>query len=335
MKAISLTQNALNIIQDNGHFALEQACKRILESQYDGGIVGEALHYYAKTVFPNVLPIFPALIHLSCKAVGVNPENTGSVAAAMMLITASGDIHDDIVDNSAQKFGRLTTAGKFGKDIALLAGDLLLIQGSTVLQNECDGLLSGQRKMISELIAAAMVEIVKAEALETSLWHKTNVTAEECFEVIRLKGGVAELHCRIGGVIGGADQKAMDNLTNYGRAIGVLSTLKEEFVDMSSLVELEHRLKHELLPYPMLCALNNKELKAKLDGITKKGEYSSGDLKLVVDWVLDSLEVKELKAFLGEFSRKELDSNSLLKGNAGAERLVVLLEALSLELGVV
>ncbi len=84
-----------------------------------------------------------------------------------------------------------------------------------------------------------MVEIVKAEAIETSLWHKSNVSPKEYFEVIELKGGVAELHCRIGGIIGGGDEETIDALARYGRVIGILSTLKEEFVDMSSSVELE------------------------------------------------------------------------------------------------
>jgi len=54
--------------------------------------------------------------------------------------------------------------------------------------------------MLLDLVAASMVEIVKAEAREASLWQKADVTPEEYFEVIKLKGGVAELHCKIGGI---------------------------------------------------------------------------------------------------------------------------------------
>ena len=210
MKEGSLTKKALGIIQNRGQSGAAQARQKILKTQYDDGAVAEALHYYAKAVLPKVLPIFPALIVLSSKAVGVIPENAEKVAAALMQITASGDIHDDIVDNSTEKFGRKTLVGKYGKDIALLAGDALLTQGVTELQNECANLPWAQRKVIADCIAASMVEIIKAEAAENSLWHKSNVSPKEFLEVIRLKGGVAELHCRIGGLIGGGTQEAVE-----------------------------------------------------------------------------------------------------------------------------
>jgi len=329
----SLTQNALDIVYRNGQFARAQTCKKILTSKYDGGIIREALHYYAKNVLPRVLPIFPTLIALSCRVVGGIPEKSNSVAIAMMLITSSGDIHDDIVDNSTRKFSKKTIVGKYSKDIALLAGDLLLIQGMTALQNECD-LSSKQRQTIADLVAAAMVEIVKAEALETSLWHKTNVSPREYFEVIELKAGVAELHCRIGGIIGGGDKKAIDNLARYGMAVGILSTLKEEFVDLLNSAELDHRIRHELPPYPMLCAMQNKPLTNKLT-FSKKAKFSAEDLLRIAKTVLGSLEVEKLNAAFREFGRKELANNKLLKGNEQATELVLLLEALSDELMIV
>ena len=326
----SITQNALDIVRRNGQFALARACEKILTSPYDDGTVCEALQYYAQTILPNVLPIFPALIYLSSKASGAIPKNLQSVATAMLLITSSGDIHDDIVDNSTRKFSRKTVVGKYGKDIALLAGDLLLVQGMTALQNECN-LSNEQRKMLLDLVAASMVEIVKAEARETSLWQKANVMPEEYFEVIRLKGGVAELHCKIGGIIGGGDEETIDSLAHYGRVIGILSTLKEEFVDMSSLVELNHRIKRELPPYPMLCVAQNKASNYTLT-FAKSAKFSLKELRRVSETVLGSLEVEELNAEFREFGRKELANNPLLKGNERAGELVVLLEALTEEL---
>ena len=334
MTATSLTQNALDIVCRNGQFALARASEKILANQYDDGIIRQALHYYAKNTLPRVLPIFPALVTLSCKAVGATSENLRSVATSILLVTSSGDIHDDIVDNSSRKFSRKTIVGKYGKDIALLAGDVLLVQGMTALQNECD-LSTKQRKTIADSVAASMVEIVKAEAMEISLWQKTNVTPEEYFDVIRLKGGVAELHCRIGGIIGGGNEEAIDNLAGYGRVIGILSTLKEEFVDMNSCVELGHRIKHELPPYPMLCAMQNKGFKKKT-AMYKKAKFSDEDLQRIAENVLGSSEVEKLNSKFKAFGRKEIANNNLLKcKNRAAEELVLLLEALSDELLIV
>ena len=68
----TLTENALRIIQLKGQPAQMQACRRILENPYDEGPISDALHYYAQSVLPRALPIFPALINLSSKAVGAD-----------------------------------------------------------------------------------------------------------------------------------------------------------------------------------------------------------------------------------------------------------------------
>jgi len=332
MKANSLTQNAINIVQSKGKFAIEQACQKILENNYDNGVIREALHFYAKNVLPKVLPIFPALIYLSSKAVGGNPEKVKPIATAMLLITASGDIHDDIVDNSKQKFERKTIVGKYGKDVALLAGDALIVQGMAALQNESQSLTCEQMKIINDFIVASMFDVVKAEAVESALWQKKNVMSKEFFEVIQLKGAIAETHCKIGGVIGGADKEAIDNLGCYGRVIGILSTLKEEFVDIASPTELLHRIKYELPPYPMLCAMQNKEVGSKICAITKKAHHTIEDLHAVAALVMRSSEIEELSAEFRRFGKKELTHNPLLKDNELARELVELLEALTEDL---
>src|ERR1700690_1332474 len=121
MQSESLTETALKIIDTRGQSALNEASQQILQYGCNGGIISEALKYYTKVIFPRVLPIFPTLIYLSCQAVGGDPEKTKSLAPAMLLITASGDIHDDIIDRSPSKFRKKTILGKYGKDIALLA----------------------------------------------------------------------------------------------------------------------------------------------------------------------------------------------------------------------
>jgi geranylgeranyl pyrophosphate synthase len=319
-----LTKKALSIVFRSGKPALLGACQKILASPYDNGQVRDALHFYAKSVMPKILPIFPALITLSCKTVGGNGKKAEAVSVAMMLITASGDIHDDIVDNSAIKFGNQTLLGKYGRDFALLAGDLLLTQGITELQKESRSLSKVQQTAITNLIFEGMVNIVKAESLESLLWKNSEVTPEAFFEVIALKGNVAELHCRIGGIIANADKKTIDHLARYGRMIGVLSTLKEEFVDLSHIEELEHRLKHELPPYPMICALQNNAIKTKISNNKNKTDIPS--------IVLASTEAAKLTAHFKALGEKELACNPLLKGNNSAVKLAVLLEALAVEL---
>ena len=302
---------------------LDQACQKILEFDYGNKEIGEALRNYAQTTLPRVLPIFPTLIRLSCEAVGGKPEKTKNVATAMTLITASGDIHDDIIDNSTHKFQKKTIFGRYGKEIALLAGDTLLIQGIALL-NKCDDLSVEQKSNIIDLIAKSMFEMVKAEAFETMLRKKNKVTVGEYFETIKLKGSVAELQCRIGGIIGCADVEDLDNLAHYGRVVGILSTMKEEFVDLQNISELRHRIESELAPYPVIFALQDKTLDEQIGWLLLKKDLSRKDLQFIANKVIKSEMAQKLKYELSALGQKELEENRLLKEDTCKEAAIIL-----------
>ncbi len=324
MTVISLTQQALDIINRRGKTAVDRACQEITRYDYSSDIIGNALNFYSETTLSNILPLFPTLIYLSCKAVGGKPEKTTSLATAMMLITASGDIHDDIIDRSTHKLGRKTLFGMYGRNAALLAGDALLARG-IALVNECEELSVEQRNVVVGLTAKSMLEMIKAESLETTLWKKEDVKPDEHFEVIRLKGSAAELQCIVGGIVAQADDKARADLARYGRAIGILSTMKEEFVDTENPSELRHRINHEMAPYPVTLALRDKKLKNQTNNKTS-------ELHSLSEVVLKSEAVQGLKRDLADFGRRELAENSLLGNNERAAEAVVLLQALSLEM---
>ena len=332
MELKTLTEIAIDIIEKKGNFALAEASRQILQTKYDEGLISEALKYYAKRIFPRVLPIFPALINVSCEAVGGKPERANSVAVAMLFITASGDIHDDIIDKSTNKFDRQTVFGKYGPEITLLAGDVLLTQGLSMFQKSSESLSAEQRVDILNLITEAMIELTAAEASEISLWKKRNLTPEECFEVIRHKGSVAELHCRIGGIIGSADEKTLFEVREYGRLIGILSTMKDEFIDLENFSELKNRINNEMPPYPMVCALQNKTLKKQILPIIINQSFSEKDLPFVIELTLSSAEVIKLKSELKEMVEKEISKNKLLKDSKNGEEACLLLKALAYEM---
>ena len=332
MQSNSLTALAIEIIDRHGSFALNEASKYILENNGCEGLISKALKYYAKMIFPRVLPIFPALIELSCGSVGGKPNETNQIATAMLLITASGDIHDDIIDRSTHKFQRKTLFGKYGKDITLLAGDALLMQGMELLQNSLELFQPKQRNQISKLMTKAMYEITEAEAIETQLWKKINVRPKEYFEVINHKATVAELHCKIGGIIGDADEVALECISRYGRTIGLLSTMKDEFLDLENFDEFTDRVIYEMPPYPVICAFQNEDIKNQFIPVMNRDKLSKNDVASIAQAVLTSVEVKTLKVKLRQMAEKELLYNYLLKDSKMGKEAAIILEALAIEL---
>jgi len=301
------TETALRIIDKRGRGAMEKAMKEILSLQYDGGVVSSALKYYANVTLPDVLPLFPALVSIACEASGGKNEKMEAISAAMVHITSAGDIHDDLIDKSKTKYSKKTVFGEFGSGTALLVGDALLVQGLTLLHNECEYLTERQRKAIITLLPEAFFEISKAEADEIRLMAKAAITPREYFEVIRLKGSIAEMMCRIGGILGDADEETLESLSNYGRTIGILSTIKDEFEDIRDTSELQNRLLNECPPLPLLYALQNPQIRKKVKTPIKNSKLTKKEIKKISKMILNSEEIQELTKEMHQIAKEELN----------------------------
>jgi len=312
------------IIQEKGTEAIENAKKEIICSQYNGGAVSSALEYFAKVTLRGALPVFPALIALSCEAVGGKTEKTTRIAAALTLIAGAADVHDDIIDQSTIKYSKKTVFGKFGRDVALLAGDALLMQGLTLLHRECESLPQEQGKSIQNLVLEAFFEISKAEAAETSFMKKLDTTPQEYFEVIKSKAVVPELHCKIGAIIGNGDARAIEVLGHYGRTFGITSLIREEFIDLIETSELQNRLNNECPPLPMLYALQNPKTKKEIISLMENKENR---LKLV-ETILATKEAQELKSKMNLMVKEESKNLGQLKSSNITLELTLLIGAL-------
>lgn len=288
-------ETAKTLIEKRGKGALEKAQQEILNCPYNGGAVSSAVKYFAKEIFPHALPVFPALISLSCEAVGGKPERTVSTGAALTLVAAAADIHDDIIDKSKTKYSKKTVFGKFGGDIAVLAGDALLIKGMTLLQKECESLDKKQSEAIQNLVMEAFYEISRAEIEEIDLRGRMDKTPQEYFEVIKLKAVIPEIHCKVGAILGNAKEQTVQCLGRYGRSLGIVSIVRDEFIDLLEYDELKSRIKNEYPPLPMIYALQNPAIEGEVKAFVESLKLTKRDATRIIDMVLDSAQVKELK----------------------------------------
>src|SRR3989337_2992326 len=104
---------------------IEESCRKILED--NGGVIADKartilledpalkdlrtpLEFVSKN-WRNPLP--PALMSLSCEAVGGQPEETHQAALSMNLMSLSFYIWDDMLDKTQFKLFKPTLYGKF------------------------------------------------------------------------------------------------------------------------------------------------------------------------------------------------------------------------------
>lgn len=281
----------LNILKERSKKSLEFAKRTILAEKIESEKIREALEYYTSKweIFTH-----PVLFSIACEAVDGNPDKAVDVQAAIVMLTAALDIHDDIIDKSDAKHGRPTVLGKFGEDIALLLGNAFFLSGFTLLGKSIVKLPTEMAMEIFETLKRSFFEIGSAHALELNLKGKMNIAPDEYMQILKMKAASVEADMRIGAIMGGGTNSEIEVLTKYGRILGTLATLREEFIDVFEIQELHHRLQNECLPIPILYALQS-EKSGRIQKILLKRRITNKDVSKLLDLVFETREVRKLK----------------------------------------
>ncbi|RLI40181.1 hypothetical protein DRO69_13255 [Candidatus Bathyarchaeota archaeon] len=257
-----MIEQARLLLRKRGQKAFEIAKNAVLGEKALGEMVYDALRYFMHESWYDVQ--HPALISLTCEAVGGNPNATEHIGASMVLLAGACDLHDDIIDKSKFKGSKLTVFGKFGEEITIIAGDVLFIKGLILLFKACKKIPKKQRKIVLNVVKQAFLEIGEAEAQETKFKGRYDISPEDYYSVIEMKASVAEAVARIGAIIGGGKLKEVNALGRYGRTLGILMTIRDEFIDLLEEEELRNRIKNECLPLPLLYAFQNEKIKNEI-----------------------------------------------------------------------
>ncbi|MEM3378064.1 MAG: polyprenyl synthetase family protein [Candidatus Bathyarchaeia archaeon] len=289
-----LMPRAIAIFREKGQKALELAKREIFREEVAFKPLSEALHYFIGE-WQDVL--HPALLSLACEAVGGEPEMTIEVGAAIVLLAGGADIHDDIIDESTVKGTEQTVYGKFGKDIAILAGDTLLFKGMQLLHSACEKFPKDKSQLIMDIVKQAFFEVSSAEAKEASYRGRFDLSEQNYLDIISKKVAAGEASMRIGAIIGNGTIEQIELLGQYGRTCGILMTIRDEFVDIFEIDELKNRVENECLPFPLMLALQNSPEKVRILHLLK-GELTEKEVEEILEFVMKSPTTWKLKEYM-------------------------------------
>jgi geranylgeranyl pyrophosphate synthase len=298
-----LMQRVINLFRERGLAAVEASKQYAMKDKITYQPLENALQFFFQEIWFDFL--HPTLIALACEAVGGETEKTLNIGAAVVLLAGGADIHDDIIDESVAKGSIPTVFGKFGRDVAVLAGDVLLQKGLYMLHESCAGLPKDQKQEILELVKNAFLEICGGEAREASLRGRTDISRQEYLNVIRQKVAASEATTRIGAILGGGSRKEIDQLGHFGRTYGILMTIRDEFIDVFEADELKNRFGKECLPMPVLLSLQDESRKGSVLQLLD-GELSEDAIEKILDLVMPSKGTVQLLADMNHWVRKEI-----------------------------
>ena len=250
-----IVERARKLILEEGGRALEEARREVSRWRVASPEARRALREFMSRWRDYTRP---AIIRLSCKAVGGDVDATLKVASALILVSGAFDLHDDIIDRSYVRGPRRrkTILGRYGENIALLVGDALLLRGTWLLSRELARMKISRRRV--EEILDLLFELGVAEALELRFVGKLDVKPDEYLKVVELKAADVEAYAKLGGVIGGGSEDQVEALGLYGRRLGMIAIVRDDLEDLLNYkVELKSRIMHESLPLPLVYALNS------------------------------------------------------------------------------
>jgi geranylgeranyl pyrophosphate synthase len=325
MKTKKLIVQINKLLTERSKKALTIAKKEILQEKRESKEINDAFRYYAKA-WRDI--VHPGLISIACEAVGGKADDTTSIQVAMLLLTAGFDVHDDIIDESKTKYGKPTVFAKFGKDITLLVGDAFLMKALVLLHKLEKQFPTEKMDAIWNTINSLFFELGDAEALEASLKSNVDVSAEECFRILKMKASTFEAHMRIGAIMGGGEQDVVDLLGDYGRTLGILVSIREDFIDVFEAKELQNRAKNECLPLPILYAFQNPQTKKTIMNYLSKQKITDDDAEEIVDIVFEEENVELLRNEVKHLAHEACNSISNISSTNLAHQMTILIKGI-------
>jgi geranylgeranyl pyrophosphate synthase len=323
-------EKILKILKQRASKPVQTAKKAILKENVQSKEAREALRYYTENFLESTAPAF---VSLACEAVGGNPEKTTLIGAVTVLYVGAVDIHDDIIDQSKRKNGRSTVFGRFGKDIALLTGNALLLEGFALFNKATQTLESSNEKCIVDTMKTAFFEMGDAHALEVSLKGKLIVTPEEYLQMVKKKVAPWEAFTKIGAILGNGTKSEIDALATYGRTWGMLSTIRNDFVDLFDIDELQNRMVNEILPLPILYAFESPRIKKKITAMLSEDRITHEDAEMILNLVLRSKQVGNLRTFMRELIGEATSHLNVLKKSEAKSVLELFISLMLEDLG--
>lgn len=170
----------------------------------------------------------PALVLFSAGAMGYAGRHHHELAAVVEFIHTATLLHDDVVDESDLRRGHQTANALFGNAASVLVGDFLYSRAFQMM-------VSVGSMRVMEVLADATNTIAEGEVLQLLNCHEADVTVEDYLRVIRYKTAkLFEAACRLGAILGGADDAVERGLADYGMHLGTAFQLIDDVLDYSA-----------------------------------------------------------------------------------------------------
>lgn len=226
----------------------------------------------------------PLLTLAAARMCGYQGDDHMKLAATVEFIHTATLLHDDVVDESAQRRGRPTANLLWDNKSSVLVGDYLFARAFQLMVEP------GNLRVLS-ILSNAAATIAEGEVLQLTAAQNLATTEDIYLQVVRGKtAALFSAATEVGGVIAGASAEQVQALYTYGDALGIAFQIVDDLLDYGGTTTAigknvgdDFRERKLTLPVIRAVALADDDEHAFWKRVIAKGKQEDGDLEHAMD----------------------------------------------------
>lgn len=248
---------------------VEAALDRSLPVTYPEKIY-EAMRY---SLLAGGKRLRPILCLASCELAGGTLEMAMPTACALEMIHTMSLIHDDLpaMDNDDYRRGKLTNHKVYGEDIAILAGDGLLVYAFEWIATQTKGVPAERVLQVIGRLAHAFgaAGVVGGQVVDLESEGKPDISLETLHYIHTHKtGALLEACVSSGALLAGAPPETLQRLSRYAENIGLAFQIVDDILDVTATAEQLGKtagkdLRAQKATFPSLWGLEESQRQAR------------------------------------------------------------------------
>lgn len=249
--------------------------------------------------------------------------------ASVELLHLASLVHDDIIDGTELRRGKLTAHKEWGTQVAVLVGDYVLSQSMRCVIDE-------KVRSVPVIISDAADKLIVGEIMELDHCGEMTLSRGMYNEIIdRKTAALIEAAARIGGIMAGFDKPLVDDCARMGAHFGLAFQIIDDLLDYGfgskNLDKAKFTdLSNGLITLPLLYYFEDcsAQERSEMEALIKKASDEN-----VAEMILERLNAKKsfdkAKAEAQEHLERALEIADKFPKNNFTEEIVAMFASMS------
>ncbi|MGL6269345.1 MAG: polyprenyl synthetase family protein [Chitinophagaceae bacterium] len=281
---------------------------RIFESVFKDSVKSQTplldriMRYVVRTKGKQLRPMF---VLLSAKLTGKINDSTYRAASLVELLHTASLVHDDVVDESAERRGFFSIYALWKTKISVLVGDYLLAKGMLLSLDNNDF-------TILQIMSRAVKQMSEGELLQIEKSRSLNIDEETYFTIIRSKtASLLASACSAGAYSATNNDEMAEKMRQFGEWVGIAFQIKDDLFDYGTDdvgKPTGNDIKEKKLTLPLIYTLgkSDKPTQRELIYIIKNQNRIKSKIAFIIETVKQAGGIKYAEDKMYEYRDKAL-----------------------------